>query len=81
VYLDRLLKYINTLIALALVTALAAVYWCVYRPLPDTSGVVETFVSRNVVVTRDSLGTPHIAAESIDDALFAQGYVTAQDRL
>ena len=32
-------------------------------------------------MTRDAQGTPHIAAGSLDDALFAQGYVTAQDRL
>src|SRR6185295_1065642 len=31
--------------------------------------------------TRDRLGTPHIAAGSLADALFAQGYTTAQDRL
>ena len=80
-YLDRLLKYINTLIAAAIVLALAIVYWYAYRPLPQTSGAIEAFVSRPVTITRDGLGTPHIAAESIQDALFAQGYVTAQDRL
>src|SRR5713101_2457381 len=81
VYLDRLLKYINWLIAVALIAALAIAYWYAYRPLPDTSGAISTYVGRNVTVARDGLGTPHIAAESIDDALFAQGYVTAQDRL
>src|SRR5580704_14706113 len=81
VYLDRLLKYINTLIAAAIVLALAIVYWYAYRPLPQTSGAVEAFVSRPVTITRDALGTPHIAAESLEDALFAQGYATAQDRL
>jgi len=81
VYLDRLLKYINTLIAIALVAALAIIYWYVYRPLPQTSGEIITFVNRAVTVTRDGLGEPHIQAESLEDALFAQGYVTAQDRL
>jgi penicillin amidase len=81
VYLDRLLKYINTLIAVAIVLALAIVYWYAYRPLPTTSGAVETWVARPVTIARDRLGTPHIAAESIDDALFAQGYAAAQDRL
>jgi penicillin amidase len=81
VYLDRLLKYINTLIAAAIVVALAMVYWYAYRPLPQTSGAIEAFVSRPVTITRDALGTPHIAAESLEDALFAQGYATAQDRL
>jgi len=81
VYLDRLLKYINWLIAVALVAALAIAYWYAYRPLPKTSGSIATQVNGNVTVTRDSLGVPHIAAETIEDALFAQGYVTAQDRL
>ena len=80
-YLDRLLKYINTLIAAAIVVALGVVYWYAYRPLPQTSGTIEAFVSRPVTITRDGLGTPHIAAESFEDMLFAQGYATAQDRL
>ena len=29
----------------------------------------------------DTLGVPHIRAASLEDALFTQGYVTAQDRL
>src|SRR5437762_1313297 len=78
---DRLLKYINTLIVIALAAALSLVYWYGYRPLPKTSGTVETYVSRNATVTRDGLGTPHIAADSLEDLLFAQGYATAQDRL
>src|SRR5260370_17339072 len=77
VYSNRLLKYINTLIAAAIVLALAIVYWYMYRPLPQTSGLVETFVSRPVSITRDSLGTPHIAAESLHPALSAQAYTTA----
>src|SRR3954470_15598327 len=81
VYFDRLLKYINTLIALALIIGAAATFWYVYRPLPQTSGTIETMVEREVSITRDGLGVPHIAAASLDDALFAQGYATAQDRL
>ncbi len=80
-YFDRLLKYINTAIALALLSAIVAGYWYVYRPLPATSGSVEAFVDHDVTITRDGLGTPHIAAASLEDALFAQGYATAQDRL
>ncbi len=38
-------------------------------------------VASEARVERDRLGVPHIAAASIEDALFAQGYVTAQDRL
>ena len=34
-----------------------------------------------VTVERDARGVPHIHASSMDDLVFAQGYVTAQDRL
>src|SRR5258708_13315773 len=34
-----------------------------------------------VQVVRDTWGVPHIAAQSVDDLFFAQGYVMAQDRL
>ena len=81
VYLDRLLNYINSAIAAAIVLLLGAVYWYVYRPLPETSGTIRTFLGHPVTITRDALGTPHIAAQSIEDALFAQGYTVAQDRL
>jgi len=81
VSLDRLLKYINLLIAAVAVTALAAVYWFAWRPLPKTGGELKAPVSAPVTVMRDSLGMPHIRAAGIEDALFAQGFVTAQDRL
>jgi len=38
-------------------------------------------VSRPVTLQFDARGEPHIRAESLEDALFVQGYVTAQDRL
>jgi penicillin G amidase len=34
-----------------------------------------------ITVIRDRYGVPHVQAGDIHDALFAQGYVTAQDRL
>ncbi len=34
-----------------------------------------------VIVTYDSLGVPNISASNLGDLFFAQGYVTAQDRL
>ena len=34
-----------------------------------------------VIVTYDALGVPNISAFNIPDLFFAQGYVTAQDRL
>ena len=60
---------------------LALVYWYAWRPLPQRSGVIEAGVTRPVRVRFDALGEPHIHGESVEDALFVQGYVTAQDRL
>ena len=50
--------------------------------LPQLDGAISTpGLAAPVTVQRDSLGTPHIRAASLDDLAFAQGYVTAQDRL
>ena len=76
-----LVKVVNVLIALAVVAALGIVYWFVWRPLPQRSGTIEAAVSAPVSVGFDGRGVPHIRAANLDDALFAQGYVTAQDRL
>jgi len=77
----RILKAINVAIGVVLAAALAGVYWYVWRPLPQRSGVVQAPVAAAVSVAFDSLGVPHIRAASLEDALIAQGYVTAQDRL
>ena len=79
--LARIVKVVNLAIAAALVVALAVVYWYAWRPLPQRSGSIEAPVSAPVVVRFDGYGVPHIQAASLEDALFAQGYVTAQDRL
>ena len=77
----RVLRYINIAIGILLLLSAAAVYWFVYRVLPQTSGTIAAPVSRPVTIARDALGVPHISAANEDDAFFAQGYVTAQDRL
>src|ERR1035438_4849443 len=79
--LARIVKIVNFLIAAIVVAALAVVYWCVWRPLPRHSGSIEAGVAAPVVVRFDAHGVPHIEASSLEDALFVQGYVTAQDRL
>ncbi|MGA3260609.1 MAG: penicillin acylase family protein [Bryobacteraceae bacterium] len=79
--LARIVKIVNFLIAAVVVAALAAVYWCVWRPLPQHSGSIEARVAAPVVVRFDAHSVPHIEASSLEDALFVQGYVTAQDRL
>ena len=78
---SRLLKYVNILIAALLAAALALVWWYGYRPLAQTSGTAAIPAAAPVSVRFDGLGEPHIRAASQEDALVAQGYVTAQDRL
>lgn len=78
---NRALRYVNAVTGIALVVAAIAVYWFMWRPMPQVSGTLTAGVAASVTVARDALGVPHINASSIEDALFAQGYVTAQDRL
>jgi penicillin amidase len=70
---------------LLLLAALALPVWFYFaarRALPQLDGTVLLPGLRDrVTVVRDPHGVPHISASSLDDLLFAQGYVTAQDRL
>jgi penicillin amidase len=77
----RFFKYINSLIALLALAALLATYWFVYRALPQTDGLLPAPVRAPVTISRDQRGVPYIRAQSDDDLFFAQGFVTAQDRL
>ncbi len=77
----RLVKLLNLIVVAALLAALASVYWFAFRPLAQTSGTIPAPVAANTTVSFDTLGVPHILAASLDDALFAQGYVTAQERI
>lgn len=50
--------------------------------LPELDGTLAVAgLSAPVSVTRDSHGVPAIEAAALEDLFFAQGYVTAQDRL
>lgn len=64
------------------VAALGYAYWLCYRAQPEISGALRLpGLQYPVEVVRDAVGVPHIFAQTFDDAIFAQGYVTAQDRL
>lgn len=76
-----MLRTLNLLLVCAGVAALAAAWWVVGRAAPKTSGSIDAPVLGEVSIVRDKLGVPHIRAQSIEDAIFAQGYVTAQDRM
>jgi len=50
--------------------------------LPQLDGSLAVYgLAAPVTVARDARGVPHIRAASMDDLIFAQGYVTAGDRL
>jgi penicillin amidase len=53
-----------------------------HSALPQLDGnLAVEGLSAPVTVTRDAHGVPSITAANLDDLLFAQGFVTAQDRL
>ncbi len=75
------------LVAILLAALLAAGAFVWFRsaaqaamPMLDGTVVVKG-LSAPVSVLRDGHGVPSIAAQTLDDLFFAQGYVTAQDRL
>ena len=52
------------------------------RSLPQVDGVLKMEgLSAPVEIIRDQWGVPHIYAQTMEDLLFAQGFVHAQDRL
>ncbi|HEU5348127.1 MAG TPA: penicillin acylase family protein, partial [Ktedonobacterales bacterium] len=56
--------------------------WFVQRTLPQTTGTLAIKgLGSNVSVVRDTWGVPHITGDDLHDVSFAEGYVTAQDRL
>lgn len=79
--LKRLLKALNALILLAFAAGLFGVYWFAWRPLPQTSGTVVAPLAARGSIARDASGMPRITAANIEDALFLQGFATAQDRM
>jgi len=78
----RFLLRIIALLVVVLVLGGGAGYVWLSTSLPSTEGVVRLRgLSAEVVVARDDLGVPRIVAQTSGDALFALGFVHAQDRL
>ncbi|HEX9384625.1 MAG TPA: penicillin acylase family protein, partial [Gemmatimonadaceae bacterium] len=70
------------MLVLAIVGVASWLYSIARSPLPQLDGSVAVpGLSAKVRVVRDGHGFPTIEAASLDDLFFAQGYVTAQDRL
>jgi penicillin amidase len=83
--LRRIAFVLLTLLVLALATAVGARVWLgrtMRASLPQTDGTLRLAgLSTPVTIERDEHGTPHIVAANMDDLVFAQGFVTAGDRL
>ena len=76
------LRSLLALFAIILIVFATAIWWLVYRPLPQLNGSATLpGLQGEVTVERDNWGVPHIRAGSVEDAVEAQGYVVAQDRL
>ncbi len=79
------LKIILAILAVLLLVPIGVCGWfyiAAHRALPQLDGTIQVpGLSSAVTVIRDQHGVPHITATSMQDLLFAQGYVTAQDRL
>ncbi|HVP54065.1 MAG TPA: penicillin acylase family protein [Candidatus Eisenbacteria bacterium] len=79
------LRVVVALSVLALIVFIAFDVWfyrAVRAALPQEDGTIKLAgLSQSVTVTRDALGVPTIAASNLNDLFFAQGYVTAQERL
>ena len=79
------LRIVVIVLILLLVIFLGFDFWF-YRAVKNSraqrDGVVRlSGLTAPVMVTYDSLGVPNIAAANTPDLFFAQGYITAQDRL
>ncbi len=69
-------------ILLLLIVAAAWVYFQARSALPQLDGTLTLpGLAAPVTVTRDARGFPTIEAANLQDLFFAQGFVTAQDRL
>ena len=78
----RVLAFFLVAIVIAALGGLAWLYSVARSALPQLDGSVKVAgLSGKVSVIRDGHGVPTIDAAKPEDLFFAQGYVTAQDRL
>jgi penicillin amidase len=81
-FLKPLVFLVLSLVGLVIVGGLAWVYQRNHASLPRLDGTIRVpGLAARAEVLRDARGVPHIRAQSLGDAVFSQGYVSAQDRL
>jgi penicillin amidase len=81
-WLRKLILWMVAILLLALLGIVGWLYSIAHSALPQLDGTLSiTGLKAPVQVVRDAHGFPTIEAANLDDLFFAQGYVTAQDRL
>ena len=81
--LKKILLYLLVFLLVIAIAAPTFAYFGVVRPaLPQLDGdLALDGLTAPVTIYRDSSGIPHIVADNAHDLFYAQGFVTAQDRL
>jgi penicillin amidase len=78
----RILLWLMLILIVLAAAAVSYGYFIARSALPQLDGKLQVKgLSAAVKVTRDGHGVPAIEAATLEDLFFAQGYVTAQDRL
>src|ERR1700687_3092270 len=80
--ISRILLWLLLAVLILLAAAVGYAYYVARSALPQLDGRLQASgLEAPVTVTRDRHGVPTIDAATLGDLFFAQGYVTAQDRL
>ncbi len=78
----RIVYYAVCLLLVLLIAGIWWLYFIAHSAVPQLDGTITVpGISSKVRVVRDKQGVPTIEAATLEDVFFAQGYVTAQDRL
>lgn len=78
----HVLVWLVSALLLILLGAGAYCFYIAHSALPQLDGTISLpGLSAAVSVSRDGHGVPTIEAQTLEDLFYAQGYVTAQDRL
>ncbi len=81
-WLRRALLGVGVFLLLVILVIPTTGYLLLRRSFPAINGTIKVEgLKAPVEVYRDKWGVPHIYAQNVEDLFFAQGYVTAQDRL
>jgi penicillin amidase len=84
-FFGTIVRIVFWILVLVLAAGMLAFFWfyhAAHSSLAQLDGTISVAgLQAPVSVIRDSHGVPHITAAKLEDLFFAQGYVTAQDRL